>query len=90
MRASIYHQFGEPTQVVNEEETSLPSPGFNQVRVKMILSPIHNHDIWTIRGTYGHKPNLPAIGGSEALGIIDAVGDGVKEARIQLRSAIPD
>lgn len=79
MLASIYHQFGEPSQVINEEETSLPSPDFNQVRVKTILSPIHNHDIWTIRGTYGHKPNLPAIGGSEALGIIDAVGDGVKE-----------
>ncbi|MFV4846007.1 zinc-binding dehydrogenase [Edwardsiella tarda] len=78
MRASIYHQFGEPSQVINEAETSLPSLGFNQVRVKTILSPIHNHDLWTIRGTYGHKPNLPAIGGSEALGIIDAVGDGVK------------
>ncbi|WP_305806838.1 zinc-binding dehydrogenase [Stenotrophomonas sp. YIM B06876] len=79
MRASIYHQFGEPSQVVNEEETALPLPGFNQVRVKTILSPIHNHDLWTVRGTYGHKPTLPAIGGSEALGIIDAVGDGVKE-----------
>ncbi|MDM5065440.1 zinc-binding dehydrogenase [Aeromonas salmonicida] len=78
MRASIYHQIGEPSQVLNEEETSLPSPGFNQVRVKTILSPIHNHDLWTVRGTYGYKPNLPAIGGSEALGIIDAVGDGVK------------
>ncbi|EIK4807652.1 zinc-binding dehydrogenase [Vibrio parahaemolyticus] len=79
MKASIYHQFGEPSEVLNEEETSLPSPGFNQVRVKTILSPIHNHDLWTVRGKYGHKPNLPAIGGSEALGIIDAVGEGVKE-----------
>ncbi|TOF72541.1 alcohol dehydrogenase, partial [Vibrio parahaemolyticus] len=67
------------SEVLNEEETSLPSPGFNQVRVKTILSPIHNHDLWTVRGKYGHKPNLPAIGGSEALGIIDAVGEGVKE-----------
>lgn len=79
MRASIYHQFGDPSQVINEEETSLASPGLNQVRVKTILSPVHNHDLWTIRGTYGHKPHLPAIGGSEALGVIDAVGDGVKD-----------
>ncbi|EFH6972219.1 zinc-binding dehydrogenase [Escherichia coli] len=81
MRASIYHQFGEPSVVLNEEEISIPSPGLNQVRVKTILSPIHNHDLWTVRGTYGHKPNLPAIGGSEALGIIDAIGDGVKYLR---------
>lgn len=79
MRASIYHQFGEPSDVLNEEEASLPSPGVNQVRVKTILSPVHNHDLWTVRGTYGHKPDLPAIGGSEALGIVDAVGNGVKE-----------
>lgn len=63
MHASVYHQFGEPSQVINVEEASLPVPDFNQVRVKTIMSPIHNHDIWTIRGTYGYKPNLPAIGG---------------------------
>lgn len=85
MRALIYHQFGEPSEVLNEEEVVLPSPGVNQVRVKTILSPIHNHDLWTVRGTYGHKPDLPAIGGSEALGIIDAVGDGVKELTLGQR-----
>lgn len=78
MRASIYQQFGEPADVLNETEAALPSPGVNQVRIKTLLSPIHNHDLWTVRGTYGHKPDLPAIGGSEAVGIIDAVGDGVK------------
>lgn len=60
MRASIYHRFGEPSEVLNEEDGALPSPGANQVRVKTILSPIHNHDLWTVRGTYGHKPDLPA------------------------------
>ncbi|ANA39691.1 zinc-binding dehydrogenase [Geobacter anodireducens] len=81
MHASVYHQFGEPSQVINVEEASLPVPDFNQVRVKTIMSPIHNHDIWTIRGTYGYKPNLPAIGGSEALGIVDAVGEGVQNLK---------
>lgn len=85
MRASIHHRFGEPSEVLNEEEVALPSPSVNQVRVRTILSPIHNHDLWTVRGTYGHKPNLPAIGGSEALGIIDAVGDGVKELAVGRR-----
>ena len=52
----------------------------------MVLSPIHNHDLWTVRGNYGYKPELPgAIGGSEALGIVEAVGEGVDEALIGKR-----
>ncbi|MBN9179138.1 MAG: zinc-binding dehydrogenase, partial [Microbacterium sp.] len=31
--------------------------------VRTLLSPIHNHDLWTIRGTYGYKPELPAAAG---------------------------
>lgn len=81
MRACVYHEFDEPSQVTKMEKAPLPVPDFNQVRVKTIMSPIHNHDIWTIRGTYGFKPNLPAIGGSEALGIVDAVGDGVQNLK---------
>ena len=53
----------------------------------MILSPIHNHDLWTTRGSYGYKPALPAIGGTEAVGTIDAVGDGVDAALIGKRVA---
>ena len=55
----------------------MPEPGPGEIRVKLVLSPIHNHDLFTIRGQYGVKPPLPAIGGTEALGIVDALGPGV-------------
>ena len=77
MRSIIHHSFGEFADVLELAEMPQPEPKAGQVRLKVILSPIHNHDVWTVRGSYGYKPELPAIGGSEAVGIIDALGEGV-------------
>ena len=49
--------------------------------MRTVLSPIHNHDLWTIRGTYGFKPELPARSGTEAVGVVDALGEGVEACR---------
>lgn len=88
MRSAIHATFGEPADVLVPGESPVPQPGPNEVRIKTILSPIHNHDLWTVRGTYGYKPELPAIGGSEAVGTIDAVGDGVTGAKVGQRVAV--
>ncbi|MGJ8544262.1 MAG: zinc-binding dehydrogenase [Sulfitobacter sp.] len=81
MRAAIHDIFGEPVDVLSTKEVETPTPGAGEVRVKMMLSPIHNHDLWTVRGNYGYKPELPgAIGGSEAVGIVEALGEGVDAA----------
>lgn len=77
MRAVVFESFGDPARVLRCEERPTPQPGPGEIRVRMVLSPIHNHDLWTIRGDYGVKPKLPAIGGTEALGIVDALGEGV-------------
>ncbi|MBN9192199.1 zinc-binding dehydrogenase [Microbacterium sp.] len=77
MRALIHSTFGDPAEVLEVAERPLPEPGPKQVRVRTLLSPIHNHDLWTIRGTYGYKPELPAAAGTEAVGVIDALGEGV-------------
>ena len=73
MRAATYDHFGKPTDVLSVGDRPMPQPAANEVRIKTILSPIHNHDLLTVRGQYGYKPEMPAVGGSEALGIIDAV-----------------
>ncbi|WP_417257397.1 zinc-binding dehydrogenase [Celeribacter sp.] len=89
MKAAIHDTFGEPIDVLTLQETDKPAPAAGEVLVKMTLSPIHNHDLWTIRGNYGYKPDLPgAIGGSEALGTIEAVGDGVDAAMIGKRITV--
>ena len=63
MRAIVHPRFGEPTDVLDVAEVETPEPGPGQVRLRILLSPIHNHDLWTIRGTYGFKPELPARAG---------------------------
>ncbi|MGJ4948082.1 zinc-binding dehydrogenase [Bradyrhizobium sp. HKCCYLS20291] len=87
MRSAIHNSFGEPADVLVAGDSAIPQPGPNEVRIKTILSPIHNHDLWTVRGSYGYKPKLPAIGGSEAVGTIDALGEGVTGATIGQRVA---
>ncbi|RXZ49937.1 zinc-binding dehydrogenase [Agromyces binzhouensis] len=77
MRALIHSEFGAPETVLAVEERPLPEPGPGQVRVRTLRATIHNHDLWTVRGTYGFKPELPARAGTEAVGVVDALGDGV-------------
>lgn len=87
MRSATYDHFGKPTEVLSVGDRPTPEPKANEVRVKTILASIHNHDLLTIRGKYGFKPQLPAIGGSEALGVIDAVGSEVKDSKVGQRVA---
>ncbi len=77
MRALIHDTFGDPAEVLYVADVETPEPGPGEVRVRTVLASIHNHDLWTIRGTYGFKPELPARSGTEAVGVVDAVGEGV-------------
>ena len=87
MRALIHPAFGDPERVLHVEDRPLPEPAAGQVRLRILLSPIHNHDLWTVRGTYGFKPELPAPSGTEALGVVDALGEGVDHLAVGQRVA---
>ncbi|WP_102193062.1 zinc-binding dehydrogenase [Microbacterium aurantiacum] len=87
MRALIHPTFGEADEVLTVQDRPLPEPQAGQVRLRILLSPIHNHDLWTIRGTYGFKPDLPAASGTEAVGVVDALGDGVDNLTVGQRVA---
>ena len=78
MRSATYSNFGKPEDVLTLQDTPMPEPEPNEVRIKTLLSSIHNHDLIMIQGEYGEKPDLPAVGGSEAVGTIDALGDEVE------------
>lgn len=88
MRSLIHDSFGEPAELLHLADLPTPEPGPGKVRIRTTLSPIHNHDLWTIRGSYGYKPPLPAIGGSEAVGVVEAVGEGVDAALLGQRIAV--
>lgn len=78
MRSATYNEFGKPSEVLSVTDSPTPEPKDNEVRIKTILSSIHNHDLVTIKGEYGNKPELPATGGSEAVGTIDVLGKDVE------------
>ncbi|SFB18245.1 NADPH:quinone reductase [Poseidonocella pacifica] len=89
MKAAVHDTFGDPAEVLSAQEIETLNPGRGEVLIKTTLSPIHNHDLWTVRGNYGYKPELPgAIGGSEALGFVEKVGEGVDDTMIGKRVTV--
>ena len=85
MRSVSYAEFGDATEVLEVVERALPQPGKGQVRIKLLLSPVHNHDLMTIKGVYGIKPELPSVPGTEAVGVVDALGEGVDHLKVGQR-----
>ncbi|MGF0538671.1 zinc-binding dehydrogenase [Agrobacterium sp. ES01] len=88
MRAAVHHAFGNPAEELKAEEVEAPKPGPGEVLIKTTLSAIHNHDLITVEGNYGYKPALPAIGGSEAVGVIEQLGEGVSGVSVGQRVAV--
>lgn len=87
MKRAVYFEFGAPQKVLRSEDADKPQPGPGQVLVKMVLSPVHNHDLMTISGQYGFKPTLPAVPGTEAVGVVESLGEGVTNLKIGQRVA---
>ncbi len=85
MRAALYERYGEPSQVLKIQRVPVPEPDAGQVRVRMLRSPMHNHDVLMVRGEYGALQTLPAIGGTEAVGVVDALGRDVEQPAVGTR-----
>jgi NADPH2:quinone reductase len=88
MRALVQPQFGDPSEVLSVQEVPTPEPGPGQALVRVLLSPIHNHDLWTVRGSYGFKPEMPARAGTEMVGVVEALGEGAEGPAVGTRVAI--
>jgi len=88
MQSTRFRKFGHPPDMLEAIDSPTPQPAAGQVRVRLLLAPIHNHELWTVRGNYGVRPPLPATGGSEACGIVDALGDGVEGIVLGQRVAV--
>lgn len=78
MKAVQYDTFGAAHEVARIVEFPEPEPpGAGEVLVDVEAFPINPVDLLTIAGDYATRPPLPAVPGSEALGRVAAVGDGV-------------
>ena len=78
MRALRFHEHGPPADVLQLDEIPTPEPGQGEVRVRLTHRSVNPADLSLVRGTYGRSRDLPAIGGNEGAGVIDALGAGVE------------
>src|ERR1700751_3533141 len=80
MKAIVVHEFGGP-EVLKLEEVPSPKPATGQVLVRIHAAGVNPYDTYMRAGTYAIKPPLPYTPGSDAAGVIEAVGDGVKKVK---------
>lgn len=80
MKAIQVHAFGGPEQL-KPEEIPTPKPAAGQILVRVYAAGVNPYDTYMRAGTYPIKPQLPYTPGSDAAGIVEAVGDGVKKVK---------
>src|SRR5213595_314568 len=78
MKAIRVHQFGGP-EVLKLEELPDPKPAPTQVVVRVHAAGVNPVDTYIRSGGYAAKPNLPYTPGTDAAGIVEAAGPGVKQ-----------
>jgi len=80
MKAILVHQFGGP-EVLKLEEIPTPKPAAGQVLVRIHAAGVNPYDTYMRAGTYAVKPPLPYTPGSDAAGVVEAIGSGVKKVK---------
>ena len=68
MKALVFDAFGDPKTVIACKEQPSPPLDADQVRLKVLASPVNPADLNLVEGTYGVKPPLPAVPGIEGCG----------------------
>jgi NADPH2:quinone reductase len=78
MKAIVVHEFGPP-EVMELEEFPTPQAGPGQAVVRVHAAGVNPFDTYMRAGTYAIKPQLPYVPGGEGAGVVESVGEGVKQ-----------
>lgn len=70
-RQLVFRQPGKPAEVLELVPFSPRPPADGEVLVRLLAAPINPADLNTIEGTYGVKPDLPAVPGVEGCGVVE-------------------
>jgi NADPH2:quinone reductase len=81
MKAIRVHQFGDPS-VMKLEEVPDPSAGAGQVVVDVKAAGVNPVDTYIRTGQYALLPPLPYTPGSDAAGVVAAVGSEVADIKV--------
>lgn len=80
--AVVYETLGAPDQVLRLVQMDAQELKDGEVCVKMLAAPINPSDINRIEGTYPMRPTVPAVGGTEGVGVVVAVTPGVRNLKV--------
>jgi propanol-preferring alcohol dehydrogenase len=86
MQAAVVTAFGKPLVL---QEWDVPTPGAGQILVKTEACGVCHTDLHARNGDWPLKPALPFIPGHEAIGLVVAVGAGVKIVKEGDRVGVP-
>ena len=81
MKAVRVSEFGGP-EMLKIQDVPDPKPDSGQVLVRVEAAGINPVDTYIRSGTYARKPNLPYTPGTDAGGVIEAVGANVKHFKV--------
>jgi len=84
MKAIVVSQYGGP-EVLQLQDVEVGKPEKDQVRVRLEATGVNFVEIYQRRGTYSKK--LPYIPGSEAAGVVEAIGEEVSLFKVGDRVA---
>jgi NADPH2:quinone reductase len=80
MKVIRVQEFGGP-EVLKLQEAPTPKPGPGEVLVRVYAAGVNPYDTYMRNGTYAVKPPLPYTPGSDAAGVVEAVGEGVTKVK---------
>jgi propanol-preferring alcohol dehydrogenase len=86
MHAAVVREFGKPLVL---EEWDIPKVGHGQILVKTEACGVCHTDLHAAHGDWPVKPKPPFIPGHEAIGIVAAVGGGVRIVKEGDRVGVP-
>ncbi|MCY6383272.1 zinc-dependent alcohol dehydrogenase family protein [Hoeflea prorocentri] len=81
MKVIEFSELGNPADVLKLKERPSRAPGADEVRVRILATPIHPANLLQIAGQYAATPQLPDIPGGEGIAEVLEVGDGVEHIR---------
>jgi NADPH2:quinone reductase len=80
MKAIVVREFGGP-EMLRVSEAPVPTPGAGQVLLRIKAAGVNPVETYIRSGAYARKPELPYTPGTDAAGVIEAVGSGVKRVK---------
>jgi len=81
MKAAVIHEHGD-LNALKVEDVKEPKPGRGEVVLKVLCAGLNHLDIWVRKGRPGAQMKMPHILGSDAVGVVAAVGEDVQNPKV--------